>query len=96
MGVRQPGSGAHARAAESTRELDPRDPKAVLEAVAPKVLRVCRSVLGPHAADVDDAMQESLVALLHALLFAPNRSSQTNRASPTPLIRWQAVTRSRN
>ena len=67
MGARQPASGAHARAADSTRELDPRDPAVVLEAVAPKVLRVCRGVLGPHAADVDDAVQESLVALLHAL-----------------------------
>lgn len=66
-GPRQPASGTRAAASTRDRELDPRDPKAVLEAVAPKVLRVCRSVLGPHAADVDDAMQESLVALLHAL-----------------------------
>jgi RNA polymerase sigma-70 factor (ECF subfamily) len=39
----------------------------VLDSVAPKVLRVCRGVLGPHAADIDDAVQESLVALLRAL-----------------------------
>lgn len=50
-----------------TRVVANDDPRRVLEEVAPKVLRTCRGVLGPEAADVDDAVQETLVALLHAL-----------------------------
>lgn len=39
----------------------------VLEGVAPGVLKVSRAVLGPDHADVEDAVQESLVALVRAL-----------------------------
>src|SRR5262245_34952031 len=39
----------------------------LLDAVAPRLWRVVRSVLGPWAADVDDVAQESLIALVRAL-----------------------------
>jgi RNA polymerase sigma-70 factor (ECF subfamily) len=39
----------------------------VLEAVAPKVARVVRGVLGHGHPDVEDAIQESLIALVRAL-----------------------------
>jgi RNA polymerase sigma-70 factor (ECF subfamily) len=35
--------------------------------LAPEMLRVVRGVLGPYAADADDAMQQSLIALIYAL-----------------------------
>lgn len=40
---------------------------ALLQAVAPRVLAAVRSVLGPGAADLDDVVQDSLIALLAAL-----------------------------
>ena len=39
---------------------------AVLRGVGPRILRVCRGVLGPGP-DAEDAAQESLVALVKAL-----------------------------
>lgn len=39
----------------------------VLRLVAPEVLRVVRGVMGPYSADVDDAVQQALIALIHAL-----------------------------
>jgi RNA polymerase sigma factor (sigma-70 family) len=35
--------------------------------VAPEVERVVRGVMGPYAADADDAVQQALIALIHAL-----------------------------
>ena len=49
----------------SSRRID--DLRGLLESVAPKILRVCRGILGPEGAEVDDALQESLLALVHAL-----------------------------
>jgi RNA polymerase sigma-70 factor (ECF subfamily) len=39
----------------------------LLRLVAPEMARVVRGVMGPYAADVDDAVQQSLIALIHAL-----------------------------
>lgn len=39
----------------------------LLRLVAPEVLRVVRGVMGPYAADVDDAAQQALIGLVHAL-----------------------------
>jgi RNA polymerase sigma factor (sigma-70 family) len=39
----------------------------LLRMLAPEMLRVARGVMGPYSADVDDALQQSLVALVHAL-----------------------------
>lgn len=39
----------------------------LLRLVAPEVLRVVRGVMGPASADVDDAVQQALIALIHAL-----------------------------
>lgn len=40
---------------------------ALLRVVAPAMLRVVRGVLGPRSADIDDALQQSLIALINAL-----------------------------
>lgn len=39
----------------------------LLRLLAPEMARVVRGVMGPYSADVDDAVQQSLVALVHAL-----------------------------
>lgn len=39
----------------------------LLRKVAPEMLRVVRGVLGSHFADAEDAMQQALVGLVHAL-----------------------------
>lgn len=39
----------------------------LLRMLAPEVLRVVRGVMGPYSADVDDAVQQALIALIHAL-----------------------------
>lgn len=39
----------------------------LLRLLAPEMLRVARGVMGPYSADVDDALQQSLVALVQAL-----------------------------
>lgn len=39
----------------------------LLRLLAPEMLRVVRGVMGPYAADADDALQQSLVALVQAL-----------------------------
>jgi len=39
----------------------------LLRIVAPDMLRVVRGVMGPYSQDVDDALQQSLVALIQAL-----------------------------
>src|SRR6185369_7283728 len=39
----------------------------LLRIVAPEMLRVVRGVMGPYSSDVDDAVQQSLVALIQAL-----------------------------
>ena len=39
----------------------------LLRIVAPEVLRVVRGVMGPYSSDVDDGVQQSLVALIQAL-----------------------------
>jgi len=39
----------------------------LLQSVAPKMMRVVRTVLGGFAADADDVVQQSLIALIHAL-----------------------------
>lgn len=39
----------------------------LLRLLAPEMLRVVRGVMGPYAADADDALQQSLVAVVQAL-----------------------------
>jgi RNA polymerase sigma-70 factor (ECF subfamily) len=39
----------------------------LLRLLAPEIARVVRGVMGPHSADADDAVQQSLIALIHAL-----------------------------
>ena len=39
----------------------------LLRLVAPEMLRVVRGVMGPYSSDVEDAVQQSLVALIQAL-----------------------------
>jgi RNA polymerase sigma factor (sigma-70 family) len=39
----------------------------LLRVLAPEMARVVRGVMGPYAADVDDALQQSLVAVVQAL-----------------------------
>jgi RNA polymerase sigma-70 factor, ECF subfamily len=39
----------------------------LLRRVAPEMSRVVRGVMGPYSSDVDDALQQSLIALIHAL-----------------------------
>jgi RNA polymerase sigma factor (sigma-70 family) len=39
----------------------------LLRAVAPAMLRVVRGVMGTRSADADDALQQALIALIHAL-----------------------------
>ena len=39
----------------------------LLRMLAPEMARVVRGVMGPHSSDVDDALQQSLVGLVHAL-----------------------------
>jgi RNA polymerase sigma-70 factor (ECF subfamily) len=39
----------------------------LLRTLAPEMSRVVRGVLGPYAAEGDDALQQSLIALIHAL-----------------------------
>jgi RNA polymerase sigma factor (sigma-70 family) len=46
---------------------DARATTELLRALSPEIARVVRGVLGPNAADVDDALQQSLVGLVHAL-----------------------------
>jgi RNA polymerase sigma factor (sigma-70 family) len=39
----------------------------LLRLLAPEMSRVVRGVMGPHASEVDDALQQALIALIHAL-----------------------------
>jgi RNA polymerase sigma-70 factor (ECF subfamily) len=39
----------------------------LLRVLAPEIARVVRGVMGPHSADTDDAVQQSLIAFIHAL-----------------------------
>jgi RNA polymerase sigma-70 factor (ECF subfamily) len=39
----------------------------LLQQLAPSIQRVVRGVLGPLSAEIDDVMQQSLIALIHAL-----------------------------
>jgi RNA polymerase sigma-70 factor (ECF subfamily) len=53
----------------------------LLEAVAPRVLRIARSVLGAGEADVEDVVQESLIALVRALPAYRGEASAMTYAS---------------
>ncbi len=60
----------NASAAELARRASKGDTGAtarLLRLVAPEVLRVVRGVMGPYAADVDDAAQQAMIGLVHAL-----------------------------
>src|SRR5688572_15391675 len=39
----------------------------LLRSVAPEMSRVVRGVMGPYASEADDALQQALIALIHAL-----------------------------
>lgn len=53
----------------------------VLATLAPTVLRVARAVVGRHAADADDAAQESLIAIAKAIPAYRRQSGFTHYAS---------------
>ncbi len=53
----------------------------VLRELAPRVFDTVRAIYGPRSADVDDAVQESLVALVKALPHFERRSSLGHYAS---------------
>jgi RNA polymerase sigma-70 factor (ECF subfamily) len=46
---------------------DPRATRQLLELVGPKIVRTARAVMGPHHPDLEDAVQLSLIGLIHAL-----------------------------
>jgi RNA polymerase sigma factor (sigma-70 family) len=46
---------------------DPQAVRGLLRALAPEVARVVRAILGPANAGIEDAIQDSLLALVHAL-----------------------------
>ncbi|MDB4987023.1 MAG: putative sigma factor, partial [Myxococcaceae bacterium] len=52
----------------------------LLRLLAPELARVVRGVMGPHSADLDDAVQQSLVALVHALPAFRNECSPAGYA----------------
>jgi RNA polymerase sigma-70 factor (ECF subfamily) len=65
-------------------------PEAVLRAVAPRLLRVCRGVLGPGP-DAEDAAQDSLIALVQALPGFRGESSVETFATRIALrTAWRA------
>jgi RNA polymerase sigma factor (sigma-70 family) len=53
--------------AEAARTRDPVALRRFLEAIAPSVRGVCRAVLGPGHADLEDIIQECLIEVLRAL-----------------------------
>jgi RNA polymerase sigma-70 factor (ECF subfamily) len=66
--------GAEARAVDPLQDLwararegDRASTRRLLEQVGPPVFKVCAAVLGPNHRDLDDAVQNSMVAFLHAL-----------------------------
>lgn len=63
-----------AETADGSRQLafaaaagDPVATTRLLQSVAPRMMRVVRTVMGALAADADDVVQQSLIALIHAL-----------------------------
>lgn len=65
-------------------------PEATLRAVAPRLLRVCRGVLGAGA-DAEDAAQETLIALVQALPGFRGESSLETFATRIALrTAWRA------
>jgi len=67
--------------AQAARRGEPRATPTLLAAVAPAVLKVARSVLGPHNPDVEDVVQESLVGFLGALTTFRGQCSTLHFAS---------------
>jgi RNA polymerase sigma-70 factor (ECF subfamily) len=66
------------------------NPAAALRSVAPRLLRVCRGVLGPGP-DAEDATQESLIALVQALPGFRGESSLETFATRIALrTAWRA------
>lgn len=65
------------RALDGDRECTER----LVRAVAPRVLQVAKSVLGPRHPDVDDLVQDSLVAFVRALRAFEGRSSLPHYAA---------------
>ena len=56
-----------ALAEQAVRTRDPATVRRFLEGIAPPVRGVCRAVLGPGHADLEDAIQECLIEILRAL-----------------------------
>lgn len=59
---------------------DPRATRALLEALAPRILGAARGLLGRNDPDADDAAQEALVAVLKALPAFRGESSVSHYA----------------
>ncbi|HVY41181.1 MAG TPA: RNA polymerase sigma factor [Polyangia bacterium] len=56
-----------ALAEQAVRTRDPTTVRRFLEGIAPSVRGVCRAVMGPRHADLEDAIQECLIEILRAL-----------------------------
>ncbi|MES1208080.1 MAG: sigma-70 family RNA polymerase sigma factor [Pseudomonadota bacterium] len=56
-----------ALAEHAVRTRDPATVRRFLEGIAPVVRGVCRAVMGPRHADLEDAIQECLIEILRAL-----------------------------
>jgi RNA polymerase sigma factor (sigma-70 family) len=64
-----PGSASEltALAEQAVRTREPATIRRFLEGIAPSVRGVCRAVMGPRHADLEDAIQECLIEILRAL-----------------------------
>ena len=71
----------HASLAYAAAHGDVRATEALLRAIAPSLVRVARAVLGPRDPELDDAVQESLLAFVDALAVFEGRSSVLRYAS---------------
>ncbi|MES1165133.1 MAG: hypothetical protein ABUR63_05205, partial [Verrucomicrobiota bacterium] len=56
-----------ALAEQAVRTREPATVRRFLEGIAPSVRGVCRAVMGPRHADLEDAIQECLIEILRAL-----------------------------
>lgn len=65
--LRGSGSDLTALAELAVRTRDPATVRRFLEGIAPSVRGVCRAVMGPGHADLEDAVQECLIEILRAL-----------------------------
>jgi RNA polymerase sigma-70 factor (ECF subfamily) len=78
---------------------DPQATRRLLELVAPRVVRAARAVMGAHHPEFEDAVQLTLIALIHALPSfrgecAPDRFAARIAVRTAGAVRRRARTRS--